>query len=205
MAEWQFESTKYAPVLTAETEMITPTSSRYSEPVSKKKVYVFVATNFLIILLPMLVFTAVFLGLIYHNEKKVSPSSSPELDFPLNPGRETGVVFVSISAATLAFIASWSSTVATAVTGCVVTLIGYPVASLLRRQSMSNQFRLPSLSEMSLIISMLSGRKLQAVAEALKLSTRSHRTTASTGLGLLGLIVALISAYASEWNPMRIS
>lgn len=89
--------------------------------------YADIITSFVIVTIPMLLFTAVLLGLVFHY--RVSHNSPPFENLLVAGAQdEAGVYYVNIEATVLIFISSWSSSLAPILTGFVVALVAYPIA-----------------------------------------------------------------------------
>jgi len=111
---------------------------------------------FTVLTVPMIVFSALLLGLVFHYRVIQNAFASENLAFDSGQD-DSGVFLVKISATTLITIASWSSTAAPILVGFAVTLISYPVASgLLSASVKQQQGQLPTLYQLSLLLKMLS-------------------------------------------------
>jgi hypothetical protein len=107
--------------------------------------------SFVILTIPMLLFSACLLGLVFHNS--VSPPSSA-----FEGQDEAGIYYVNLSATSLIFIASWSSSLAPVLTGFALKLISYPLASdFLRSAKSSKAEQLPTPYQLALILRFLNG------------------------------------------------
>jgi hypothetical protein len=108
-----------------------------------------------VLTVPMLIFSALLLGLIYHFRIVHNSFVSSNLRF--NAGYdESNVIYVRLSATTLTTIASWSSTLAPILVGCAVTLISYPVARGILLAGQDNKPKdLPTPYQLSLMLRML--------------------------------------------------
>jgi hypothetical protein len=108
-----------------------------------------------VLTLPMLIFSALLLGLIYHF--RVVHNSFVSSNLRLNAVHdESNVIYVRLSATTLTTIASWSSTVAPILVGFAVTLISYPVAREILLAGQNNKPKdLPTPYQLSLMLRML--------------------------------------------------
>ncbi|KAF2188654.1 hypothetical protein K469DRAFT_660398 [Zopfia rhizophila CBS 207.26] len=82
---------------------------------------------FSVMAVPMLLFSALLLGLVYHYRITQNPSLSDNLRFE-GQVQEAGAVLVRISSTTLITVASWSSTLAPFMVVFALTLASYPVA-----------------------------------------------------------------------------
>lgn len=100
--------------------------------------YADIITNFVIVTVPMLLFTAVLLGLVFHY--RVSHNSPPFKDLPIAGAQdEAGVYYVNIEATVLIFISSWSSSLAPILTGFVLALTTYPIARKFLREARAHR------------------------------------------------------------------
>jgi hypothetical protein len=110
-----------------------------------------------VLTVPMLIFSALLLGLIYHF--RIVHNSFVSSNLRLNTTHdESNVIYVRLSATTLTTIASWSSTVAPILVGCAVTLISYPVARGILLAGQDNKPKdLPTPYQLSLMLRMLAG------------------------------------------------
>ena len=102
---------------------------------------------------PMVVLSAILLGLIYGY--RVHPTSSPFNNLRPGPNfteSDSRALFVDLSATTLVTIASWSSTAAPMVLSWAVVLISYPVAKgMIFESQASESRRLPTPYQFSLV------------------------------------------------------
>ena len=115
--------------------------------------------SFGILTVPMTILSGLLLGLIYeHRITHGSPTSSS-----LNTGDlvdEPDVIYVKISATTLAIVSSWASTLAPALVGFAITLISLPVARRLYDASQMQDTtqaatQLPTPFQLSLLLRMI--------------------------------------------------
>jgi hypothetical protein len=111
---------------------------------------------FAVMTIPMLCFSALLLGLIYHFRVTHNGSVSDNLNFNTT-STDPNAIYVRISATTLTTVASWSSTVAPILIGFAVALVSYPVAQGILRAGRDNQPKnLPTPYQLSLMLRMLS-------------------------------------------------
>ncbi|KAF2475883.1 uncharacterized protein BDR25DRAFT_310334 [Lindgomyces ingoldianus] len=82
---------------------------------------------FRIMTIPMVLFSALLLGLIYHFRVEPTTSSTSNLSLS-SPTQAPRFILVTISATTLTTIASWSSTVAPLLIVWALILASYPIA-----------------------------------------------------------------------------
>ncbi|KAH7370635.1 hypothetical protein BKA65DRAFT_21679 [Rhexocercosporidium sp. MPI-PUGE-AT-0058] len=118
---------------------------------------------FSLMTIPMTLFSALLLGLIFYF--RVTPSSAGSPDFQLPDASAHGnVIYVDISATTLTTVASWSSTVAPILVGCAITLISYPVAKqILRAGQSGGTDKLPTPFQLSLMLKMITSGSPQSL------------------------------------------
>jgi hypothetical protein len=117
--------------------------------------YLDIVLSFLVMTVPMLAFSALLLGLIYHY--RIVPNPFPSDNLRFDGGRDgSSVIYVGLSATTLITVASWSSTIAPLLVGFALTLLSYPVAgSLLKAGQKSRPEQLPTTFQLSLMLRML--------------------------------------------------
>lgn len=147
---------------------------------------------FAIMTLPMIIFSAILLGLVFHFRVVQKPFASSQLAFE-NGQDDPDVIFVKINATTLNAIASWSSTIAPFVAGFAVTLVSYPVASgILSASKNSEPSHLPTPFQFSLLLRMVSNGSPSALWEWIKYSFgwRARRERQGKPLKILTSILA---------------
>ncbi|XMA10671.1 hypothetical protein WAI453_003462 [Rhynchosporium graminicola] len=109
---------------------------------------------FSLMAIPMSLFSALLLGLIFYFKVSSPLSGSPELQLPGAPTHDN-VIYVNISATTLTTVASWSSTLAPILVGCAISLISYPVANRILRAGQSGKTgELPTPFQLGLMLKM---------------------------------------------------
>lgn len=112
-----------------------------------------------LVVLPLLVFTAILLSLVYWNLWGRRDDSDNSLD--LSSGYESDFLYVNYSATSLILVASWSSSVSIPLIGSLLTLISFVVAAeLLWTSEKSLQSLLPTATQLGLLTELLDGRKL---------------------------------------------
>jgi hypothetical protein len=113
-----------------------------------------VTLSSLAIVLPMTIFSAVLLALIYHN---LVQASIGDLQSPASH-TDSDAFYVQVNATILVFIASWSSSVAPSLAGLVMILLSYSVAQRTMKLSASNQpEKLVTPFQLSILLGFLSG------------------------------------------------
>jgi hypothetical protein len=165
---------------------------------------IFVA--FIIMTVPMVLFSALLLGLVYHYRIVQNAFVSENLAFDLGQN-DSNVFFAKISATTLITIASWCSTIAPILVGFAVTLISYPVASsILSASEKQKVTELPTPYQLSLLLRMLSNGSLSSLWGWLKYSCgwkgrrQSQGTSLKTLTSILILGIILRSALSQSLN-----
>jgi len=117
---------------------------------------------FSLMTIPMSIFSALLLGLIFY--LRVTPNESSSSDLQLNLPSYSNVIYVDISATALTTVASWSSTIAPILVGCAVTLISYPIAKqILRAGQTGKTERLPTPFQLSLMLKTITSGSPQAL------------------------------------------
>jgi hypothetical protein len=102
--------------------------------------YANIITSFVIVTIPMLLFTAVLLGLVFHY--RVSHNSPPFENLLVTGAQdEAGVYYVNIEATVLIFISSWSSSLAPILTSFVLALAAYPIARKLLQDTRAHRLQ----------------------------------------------------------------
>jgi hypothetical protein len=118
---------------------------------------------FTVMTLPMLIFSSLLLGLVFHYRITQNNFTSSDLAFDSNQN-DPGVYFVRISATTFITVASWSSTLAPILVGFGVALVSYPVAKGLLTASENHEVaQLPTPFQLSLIVRMISSGSYSAL------------------------------------------
>lgn len=111
---------------------------------------------FAVMTIPMLLFSSLLLGLVYHYRVVFSGFESTDLSFEVD-NNAPDVFYVALSATTLTTIASWSSTIAPLLVGYAVTLGSYLTAGEMLRAVGGNQPEaLPTPHQFSLMLQILS-------------------------------------------------
>ena len=108
-------------------------------------------------LVPMIVFSAVLMGLVYSHQM---PDNNSSYSFENKTAIPLGsAYYVNYSATTLVYIASLSSTVATLLLSAAMVLFSYLLASKIAHQSDNAEVSLlPSPYQLELLIRMIDGR-----------------------------------------------
>lgn len=140
--------------------------------------YLNIMTAWVIATVPILVLAIVFLVVVEYSRPRAPPGSyySDERQASLPLG---SAIYSRIPSTQLTFIASFSSTLATAVLPATMALFSYVVALVITRDSdLDHGQRLPSPYQLELLISILDGSLLALWSFAkYTLSWKSHRIT----------------------------
>jgi hypothetical protein len=109
-----------------------------------------------VIVIPVVILTAVLLGLITHNQVPQTYSALPGVPDPL--AMESSAFLVDFSATGLLTVASWTSTVSTLLPSFAMVLFSYPVArTILNASKEKNTDNLPTPYQLSMLLGVLSG------------------------------------------------
>jgi hypothetical protein len=110
-----------------------------------------------VIILPMLVFPAVLLGVVFHYRISGSASLFPSLDSP-SAELDQNAYYVNMSATTIATIASWSSSVALSLVGFAMALWTFSISSSVLAQTHGEKYtELPTPFQFALLLKLVSG------------------------------------------------
>lgn len=111
--------------------------------------------SFLIMTVPMILFSALLLALVLHYRVIHNGFVSENLRFT-EAQEDSSAIYVRLSATTLTTVASWSSTLAPILIGFAVALTSYPVARTLLRAARDNRpGQLPTPYQMALMLHMV--------------------------------------------------
>jgi len=112
--------------------------------------------SFVILTIPMLLFSACLIGLVYYF--RVTPPSKIFENLRVNGQDDAGIYYVRLNATFLIFIASWSSSLAPALTGFALTLFSYPLASEFFKSTKSSEAdQHPTPYQLALALHFLNG------------------------------------------------
>ncbi|GIC92806.1 uncharacterized protein Aud_009279 [Aspergillus udagawae] len=162
---------------------------------------------FTVMTLPMLIFSGLLLGLVFHYRITQNDFSSSDLAFD-STQNDPNVYFVRISATTLTTVASWSSTIAPILVGFGVALVSYPVAKGLLTASENHEVaQLPTPFQLSLIVRMISSGSFSALWSWLMYSfgwrgrrERQVRALKSlTTVLILGIVSSTVVLVTDTW------
>jgi hypothetical protein len=156
-----------------------------------------ILVSFGITAIPMLTFSVLLLGLIYHYRVVQNDFVSPNLAFGTHENQER-VVYTSLSATTLIIIASWSSSIAPILVGFIINLTSYPIAGRLLAATEANAVNeLPTPFQFSLILRMVVNGSPAALWRWLKYHFRSRRDTQGPSLRIM--VTALVLGLALRY------
>lgn len=161
---------------------------------------------FSLMTIPMSIFSALLLGLIFY--LRVTPNESSSSDLQLNLPSYSNVIYVDISATALTTVASWSSTIAPILVGCAVTLISYPIAKqILRAGQTGKTERLPTPFQLSLMLKTITSGSPQALWNWWqyvwgwrgKKQSQGRPMRLMTSVLILALILSILVFAADTW------
>lgn len=110
--------------------------------------------SFLVMTVPMIVFSAILLGLTFALKVEHQGFASPNLRFP-GPQEDDSVILVRINATTYATIASWSSTIAPILVGFAITLSSFPITKTIIHAAENNDAKeMPTPYQFALMLRM---------------------------------------------------
>jgi hypothetical protein len=108
--------------------------------------------------LPMLVLTAIFLGLVYGYEVSNKPGASTDLLGRTSSLQDGSAYYIDYSATRLITVSSWTSTVTSFTVTFIMVLASYPLAKDFMKKSQSGAIEsLPTTYQLSLIVGLLQG------------------------------------------------
>ena len=118
---------------------------------------------FFLVSIPLLAFSVVLLGLVFHFRVSHGHVPYSNLDFPGSQD-EAGVYYVNFGATMLIFVASWSSSLAPALVGFALTMFSFPIAhSYLQHSREQRKTGLLTPYELSIVLRLLTGGTLGAL------------------------------------------
>lgn len=157
------------------------------------KAFAWILLNFLMVIVPVIVFSVIILWIVYFKRAKSYAGIDVNV-FPQDKIDDSNSFFVDIEAATFVYIASWSSTIATFLAGCVVVLISYPLAATLRRQVREGTSSVTTSPQALLLVQLFAGQKLNVVQSWLTLIFKRRGGGGVAFLATASLSVALLVA-----------
>jgi hypothetical protein len=160
--------------------------------------------SFVILTIPMLLFSACLIGLVFHF--KVTPPSKIFENLQVDEQDDDGIYYVNLSSTFLIFIASWSSSLAPALTGFALTLFSYPLASKFFKSTKSSKAeQLPTPYQLALALQFLNGRGIGALWNWIKylFTWRGKRQTQPPLLSMLASM-ALLGSFLRYVEVLKI-
>lgn len=110
-----------------------------------------------IIILPMLLFPAILLGVVFHYRISGSAPLFPSLASP-SAEPDQNAYYVNMSVTTIATIASWSSSVALSLVGFAMALWTFSISSSVLAQTHGEKYtELPTPFQFALLLKLISG------------------------------------------------
>lgn len=111
-----------------------------------------------VISLPMTIFSAVLLGLIFYNRVNTNNPTWPDLRLPQVTNDDQDAYLVNFSSTRLITIASLTSSVAPLLPGYVITLLSFPTARHISKSSeLDRAASLPTPYQLNLYLGFLTG------------------------------------------------
>ena len=151
----------------------------------------------LILTIPMVLFSAILLGLVFHY--RVSHHSAPFANLLVGDEQdEPGVYYVKLNATILIFISSWASSLAPALAGFALTLNSFPVTKrLLEAQGRDDVRDLPTPYQLALMLRFISGSTLSSLWTWVKYlfqwrAKRQHQASALRHTASVALLATLL-------------
>lgn len=162
-----------------------------------------IAWNFSMLAIPMFLFVAILLGLVFHYQIQTKDPPFTNLRLP-DQQNDSNVYYVRISSTILVFIASWSSSLAPTLASFALALVSYPIAGKYLRAARTERIDgLMTPYQLFLTLRLLDGGVVRALWSWLRyvVGWRKHRerqarplsTTASVAL------LALCLGYVFPW------
>jgi hypothetical protein len=153
-----------------------------------------ITLSFVIITVPMLLFTALLLGLVFHY--RVTHNEAPYKHLQLQGTTdESGFYYVNLNATFLVFIASWSSSLAPMLVSFVLVLAAYPICRQYLAQARENlRQELLTPYQLALTLCFMNGGGLGALWSWLKYHAGWKHIRESQGSALSKTALVAISA-----------
>jgi ABC-type transport system involved in multi-copper enzyme maturation permease subunit len=153
-----------------------------------------IAICFVVMTVPMLIFSALLLGLIYKYRVKDNDFVSSNLRFTTRQSN-SDAVYVDLNATLLTTVASWSSTVAPILVGFAITLLTFPVAKgMMNAANLNQPDRLPTPYQLALMIRMNTASAANSIYHWLRyiLFFRKGRANQPSGLTWMTIVIVII-------------
>lgn len=107
--------------------------------------------SFSVVCLPMLMFSALLLGLVYKYRVTHGVATNDNLHMPAMID-EPGIYYVDLSATVLIFVASWSSSLGPLLAGFVMSLASYPLSKRFWNDVQQQEANLPTPFQFALTL-----------------------------------------------------
>jgi len=162
---------------------------------------------FAVMSIPMILFSGLLLGLIFHYRIVHKGFVSKELVFATS-GTDSGSFYVKLSSSTLITVASWSSTLAPILCTFAITLISFPVARDILRAAQGNHLdQLPTPYQFFLLLRMISSPSLPTLWNWLRYTFNWKAKRQSQGKPIksmasilaLGILLSAFVFIADTW------
>jgi hypothetical protein len=121
-----------------------------------------------LIVAPMLIFSISLIVLVQKNLLQANALFLGKSDssFPVPALADKSVYYVTLSAGSMSFISSWSSTIALALVGYAMLLLSYPIARLFENQSRSDRTdTLPTPFQLGLLLNFINSGPARSLWE----------------------------------------
>ncbi|OQV08682.1 hypothetical protein CLAIMM_12910 [Cladophialophora immunda] len=185
-------------------ETVQPPTSKIQKHMSGR--YGDIWLSFSLVALPMLVFSALLLGLVYSYRvtHAPAPTSGLRTDDIVD---EPGIYYVDLSATVLIFIASWSSTLGPLLAGFLMALASYPLSRRYWKDVQQQQPDLPTPFQLVLILKFFTSAGWGSLYSWIKYligwkkqrQSQSRLLTASASVTLLAAFLSLLVILADTW------
>lgn len=149
--------------------------------------------SFTLMTIPMTLFSAVLLGLIFHY--RIAGTDSSKASFLVDGASlDTDAIYVDLSATALTTVASWCSTVSPLLLTFALTLASYPAArSLFLGSQNAQDQRLPTPYQFALMLRITSNPSIASLWDWLVYSFAwsSRRSSQATPVKVMGWVLML--------------
>ncbi|KJK68162.1 hypothetical protein P875_00108587 [Aspergillus parasiticus SU-1] len=160
-----------------------------------------------VVTIPILALTVAFLVLVF--KYRVSHGDAPFESLRTSAVKDDGnALYVNMNSSILLFLASWASSVATMLSGFMLTLASFPIARRFFQDIQSSRVtRLPTPYQLALTLKFLDGSTLGAIWSWIVYlvswrKTRAPLTpplTAASSIALLATLLGLLVALGDTW------
>jgi hypothetical protein len=154
--------------------------------------------------IPPIVVSGFLLGLVFLRRVQQTPSPLSALA-PSTNENDTNVYYVHVSSTLLVLLASFSSTIASALVGLAMTFISYPVSRRLLRLSESGwPTRFPTAYQLGLLVTLLHANVWAALWRWLKYIVRLSQPK-FTVLNIAGYGIVIAHIFVYTLSPFQIN